>query len=240
MAATRNAERRRGCYWHARYSTHAPSSADYAREERWAPRSCRRSSLATRSISPRRRGRSVLAILTEAGREAHGGVVIVHGLGVHPDWGLISGLRTTRRGRLRDAVGADAGPRGRAHRATTMPLRCRRPASASRRRSPFCSDEWHRENRDRLAQPGRDDGERVCSRARPRDRSPHGCRSACRAIFAARAEGAGARCHRGERPAGSRCGAASAARTSCRSDACSRQTHDRGDRSLLRESAARS
>jgi alpha/beta superfamily hydrolase len=35
----------------------------------------------------------VLAILTEPPRAA-GGVVIVHGLGVHPDWGLIGGLRT--------------------------------------------------------------------------------------------------------------------------------------------------
>jgi len=37
---------------------------------------------------------SVLAILTMPEGRPVGGVVIVHGLGVHADWGLINGLRT--------------------------------------------------------------------------------------------------------------------------------------------------
>jgi len=41
----------------------------------------------------------VLAILTEPATRAKGAVIVVHGLGVHPDWGLIGGLRS----RLADA-----------------------------------------------------------------------------------------------------------------------------------------
>jgi alpha/beta superfamily hydrolase len=36
----------------------------------------------------------VLAILTEPTGPTKGGVIVLHGLGVHPDWGLIGGLRT--------------------------------------------------------------------------------------------------------------------------------------------------
>ena len=50
----------------------------------------------------------VLALYTSA-PSARGGVVIVHGLGVHPDWGLNGALRATRRPGSRDVVGADAG-----------------------------------------------------------------------------------------------------------------------------------
>jgi pimeloyl-ACP methyl ester carboxylesterase len=71
----------------------ASLSPDYAREERWA-REVEPSVvvgepvyLATPS-QPR-----VLALYTEAAN-SKGGVIVVHGLGVHPDWGLIGGLRT--------------------------------------------------------------------------------------------------------------------------------------------------
>jgi alpha/beta superfamily hydrolase len=36
----------------------------------------------------------VLAILTVPAGAAAGGIVVVHGLGVHPDWGLIGGIRS--------------------------------------------------------------------------------------------------------------------------------------------------
>ena len=69
-------------------------AADYAREERWAQE------IATAVVvgdvvylSTAARPR-VLAILTEPSGAPKGGAVIVHGLGVHPDWGLNGGIRT--------------------------------------------------------------------------------------------------------------------------------------------------
>lgn len=72
----------------------SPASAvDYGREERWAQEVVPSIVVgdAVWLATPSRA--KVLAILTEPPRAA-GGVVIVHGLGVHPDWGLIGGLRT--------------------------------------------------------------------------------------------------------------------------------------------------
>jgi alpha/beta superfamily hydrolase len=72
----------------------AGQTADYAREERWAQEIV--PSLvdgdAVYLATPARA--RVLAILTEPAGVAAGGIVLVHGLGVHPDWGLIGGLRT--------------------------------------------------------------------------------------------------------------------------------------------------
>lgn len=70
------------------------AGADYAREERWAQEIVPALvvgdavELATR-LRPR-----VLAILTEPAGAAKGGVVVVHGLGVHPDFGVAAALRT--------------------------------------------------------------------------------------------------------------------------------------------------
>jgi len=72
----------------------AVRAADYAREERWAQEVV--PSLVVGDavyLATPARGK-VLAILTEPSGAFGGGVVIVHGLGVHPDWGLIGGLRT--------------------------------------------------------------------------------------------------------------------------------------------------
>jgi alpha/beta superfamily hydrolase len=68
--------------------------ADYAREERWAQEVVPALVVgdAVYLATPTRA--KVLAILTEPTGPAKGGVVVVHGLGVHPDWGLIGGLRT--------------------------------------------------------------------------------------------------------------------------------------------------
>jgi len=72
----------------------AVRAADYAREERWAQEVVPSLVVgdAVYLATPARA--KVLAILTEPPGAAVGGVVIVHGLGVHPDWGLIGGLRT--------------------------------------------------------------------------------------------------------------------------------------------------
>ena len=72
----------------------AAATADYIRESRWAQEVTAglvvgdAVYLAT-PLRPR-----VLALLTEPEGAGKGGVVIVHGLGLHPDWGLIGGLRT--------------------------------------------------------------------------------------------------------------------------------------------------
>ena len=57
-------------------------------------RSCPRSSSATPCTSRRRRASACSRFLTMPSGAAAGGVVVVHGLGVHPDWGLIGGLRS--------------------------------------------------------------------------------------------------------------------------------------------------
>ena len=69
-------------------------AADYAREERWAQEVVPSLVVGaavylTTPTRPR-----VLAIITVPPGESRGGIVVVHGLGVHPDWGLIGGVRT--------------------------------------------------------------------------------------------------------------------------------------------------
>lgn len=79
----------------AAFAMAAGNDADYAREERWAQEIVPSLVVgdAVYLATPTRE--RVLAILTmPSGAAAAGGVVVVHGLGVHPDWGLIGGLRT--------------------------------------------------------------------------------------------------------------------------------------------------
>ncbi len=66
---------------------------DYAREERWAQEIVPSLVVgdAVWLATPARP--KVLAILTEPSAAPKGGVIVVHGLGVHPDFGLIGGLR---------------------------------------------------------------------------------------------------------------------------------------------------
>ncbi len=71
----------------------ASLSPDYGREERWA-REIEPSVVVGEPVYLATPSRPrVLALYTEAAN-AKGGVIVVHGLGVHPDWGLIGGLRT--------------------------------------------------------------------------------------------------------------------------------------------------
>jgi alpha/beta superfamily hydrolase len=69
-------------------------AADYEREARWAQEVVPSIVVgdAVYLATPSRP--KVLAILTSPPRSAAAGIVVVHGLGVHPDWGLIGGLRT--------------------------------------------------------------------------------------------------------------------------------------------------
>jgi dienelactone hydrolase len=76
----------------------ALAAPDYAREDRWAAEVAPTTVVGeVVYLSTASRPR-VLALWTEA-TAAKGGVVLVHGQGVHPDWGLIGGLRM----RLADA-----------------------------------------------------------------------------------------------------------------------------------------
>ena len=72
---------------------------DYAREERWAQEVVPAVVVGDPVYLSTPERPKVLAILAEPSGTAKGGVVIVHGLGVHPDWGLNGGVRT----RLADA-----------------------------------------------------------------------------------------------------------------------------------------
>jgi alpha/beta superfamily hydrolase len=85
--------------WLAAGVAFAAPAIDYFREDRWRQEVVPALVVgdAVYLATPARP--RVLAILTEPAGAAKGGVIVVHGLGVHPDWGLIGGLRT----RLADA-----------------------------------------------------------------------------------------------------------------------------------------
>jgi alpha/beta superfamily hydrolase len=67
---------------------------DYGREERWAQEVVPAivEGEAVWLATPSRP--KVLAILTTPAEALRGGVIVIHGLGVHPDYGLVSGVRT--------------------------------------------------------------------------------------------------------------------------------------------------
>src|SRR6185312_11855804 len=113
------------------------AGADYAREDRIVAEIVPAIVIGDPVYLPTPRRPRVLAILTMPQQTPLGGAVIVHGLGVHADWGLINGLRTD----LAEAgiatlsvqmpvLAADA-PRATTRR--SIP----RPANASRPASPF-------------------------------------------------------------------------------------------------------
>ena len=73
---------------------HPQFAIDYGREERWAQEVAPAIVVGDPVyLSTPTRAR-VFAILAEPSGEAKGGVVVVHGLGVNPDWGLNGGVRT--------------------------------------------------------------------------------------------------------------------------------------------------
>lgn len=67
-------------------------AADYAREKRWADE-ITPSILVGEAVELSAQKRNFLAILTPA-EKTRAGVIVVHGLGVHPDWNMIGVLRT--------------------------------------------------------------------------------------------------------------------------------------------------
>lgn len=71
----------------------ALAQADYAREKRWADEITPSIVVGDPVYLELKSGRKFLALWTPSPKAA-AGVIVVHGLGVHPDWGLISSLRS--------------------------------------------------------------------------------------------------------------------------------------------------
>ena len=72
----------------------ATPAMDQAREERWAREVVPSIVVGDPVYLATAASPKVLAILTVPAGAAAGGIVVVHGLGVHPDWGLIGGIRS--------------------------------------------------------------------------------------------------------------------------------------------------
>jgi alpha/beta superfamily hydrolase len=72
----------------------AALAADYAREERWAQEVVPSLVVGDAMYLATPTRAKVLAVLTLPAGPPKGGVIVVHGLGVHPDWGLNGGVRT--------------------------------------------------------------------------------------------------------------------------------------------------
>lgn len=74
-------------------STLAHAQPDYAREKRWADEITPGLVVGDAIYLQQKAGHKFLAIYTEAPK-ARGAVIVVHGMGVHPDWALIGALRS--------------------------------------------------------------------------------------------------------------------------------------------------
>ena len=73
--------------------TGAQANADYAREKKWADEIVPGIVVGDPVYLKLKQGHRFLTLLTEA-KGAKVGLVVVHGLGVHPDWGMVGALRT--------------------------------------------------------------------------------------------------------------------------------------------------
>jgi len=74
-------------------SLNAWAAADYAREQRWAAEITPAILVGDPVQLALPSGRKFLAIHAPSAK-AQAGVIVIHGLGVHPDWGLINPLRS--------------------------------------------------------------------------------------------------------------------------------------------------
>lgn len=74
------------------FSTIAFSAPDYEREKRWDDEITPALVVGEPLYLQQKNGHKFLGIYTEAA-DAKMGVVVVHGLGIHPDWGMIGTLR---------------------------------------------------------------------------------------------------------------------------------------------------
>ncbi len=72
----------------------ALAAPDYAREARWANEITPTLVVGDAVTLAQKSGHKFLALYTEA-KSARAAVIVVHGLGVHPDWALIGALRSS-------------------------------------------------------------------------------------------------------------------------------------------------
>ncbi len=72
----------------------AIAAPDYAREKRWADDIAPTLVVGDAVYLQQASGHAFLALYAEA-KNARAGVIVVHGLGVHPDWALIGALRSS-------------------------------------------------------------------------------------------------------------------------------------------------
>lgn len=77
----------------ALFAPNAPAAPDYAREKRWADEIAPALVVGDAVYLTQKSGHKFLAIFAEA-RQPRAAVIVVHGLGVHPDWALIGALRS--------------------------------------------------------------------------------------------------------------------------------------------------
>lgn len=75
------------------FSLHCLAQADYAREQRWAAEITPAILVGDPVQLALPSGRKFLGIYAPNAK-AQAGIIVVHGLGVHPDWGLINPLRS--------------------------------------------------------------------------------------------------------------------------------------------------
>ena len=73
--------------------TNLAFSADYAREKKWADEITPGIVVGDPVYLELKNGHKFLTLFTEE-KDAKAGLIIVHGMGVHPDWGMIGTLRT--------------------------------------------------------------------------------------------------------------------------------------------------
>ena len=69
------------------------SAADYGREKKWADEVSPGIVVGDPVYLELKQGHKFLTLLTEA-KDAKAALVIVHGMGIHPDWGMVGTLRT--------------------------------------------------------------------------------------------------------------------------------------------------
>ena len=75
------------------FSAHALAQADYAREKRWADEITPAILVGDPVYLAQKSGHKFLAIHAPQDKP-RAGVIVVHGMGVHPDWNLINALRS--------------------------------------------------------------------------------------------------------------------------------------------------
>lgn len=68
------------------------AGADYAREKKWADEITPSIMIGDPVYLEQSQGHKFLGILTEA-KDAKLGIVVIHGIGIHPDWNMVSTLR---------------------------------------------------------------------------------------------------------------------------------------------------